>query len=61
MVKGCNITDQVLHIRSDDKRSPWYLGRVCLVASLGGFLFGFDTAVIPGTVGMVEELLCLTP
>lgn len=32
-----------------------YLWRVCLVASLGGILFGFDTAVISGTFGMVEE------
>lgn len=31
-----------------------YLVKVCAVASLGGLLFGFDTAVISGTVGMVE-------
>ena len=31
-----------------------YLALICLVASLGGLLFGFDTAVISGTVGMVE-------
>ena len=31
-----------------------YLAMVCVVASLGGLLFGFDTAVISGTVGMVE-------
>jgi len=31
-----------------------YLAMVCFVASLGGLLFGFDTAVISGTVGMVE-------
>ena len=31
-----------------------YLAMVCIVASLGGLLFGFDTAVISGTVGMVE-------
>jgi SP family arabinose:H+ symporter-like MFS transporter len=31
-----------------------YLALVCSVASLGGLLFGFDTAVISGTVGMVE-------
>lgn len=32
-----------------------YLALVCIVASLGGLLFGFDTAVISGTVGMVES------
>lgn len=31
-----------------------YLAMVCIVASMGGLLFGFDTAVISGTVGMVE-------
>ena len=31
-----------------------YLAMVCVVASLGGLLFGFDTAVISGTVGKVE-------
>lgn len=32
-----------------------YLALVCLVASLGGLLFGFDTAVISGTVERVRE------
>ena len=32
-----------------------YLVLVCLVASLGGLLFGFDTAVISGTVERVRE------
>lgn len=31
-----------------------FLSLVCFVASLGGVLFGFDTAVISGTFGMVE-------
>jgi len=31
-----------------------YLALVCFVAALGGFLFGFDTAVISGTVGFVK-------
>ena len=34
--------------------NPAYLAGVCLVASLGGLLFGFDTAVISGTFGFVE-------
>ena len=32
----------------------WYLLLVCLVAALGGFLFGFDTAVISGVVSFVK-------
>ncbi len=33
---------------------------VCFVPSLGGFLFGFDTAVISGTVDMIESLFGLS-
>ena len=38
-----------------EKRSNGYLYLVCLVAALGGFLFGFDTAVISGTVSLVKH------
>lgn len=41
------------------KGSAVFLAAVCLVASLGGFLFGFDTAVISGTFGMVETQFAL--
>ncbi|MFC4211085.1 sugar porter family MFS transporter [Pedobacter lithocola] len=34
--------------------SKMYLYLVCLVAALGGFLFGFDTAVISGTISLVK-------
>ncbi|MFD0766014.1 sugar porter family MFS transporter [Mucilaginibacter lutimaris] len=37
------------------KKSGTYLYLVCLVAALGGFLFGFDTAVISGTVSLVKN------
>jgi SP family arabinose:H+ symporter-like MFS transporter len=37
------------------KMSNTYLYFVCLVAALGGFLFGFDTAVISGTVSLVKH------
>jgi MFS transporter, SP family, arabinose:H+ symporter len=40
--------------------SVWYLAGICLVASLGGFLFGFDTAVISGTVERVTAQFQLT-
>lgn len=32
-----------------------FLYLVCLIAALGGFLFGFDTAVISGTIGLVKH------
>ncbi len=36
-----------------------FLAKICFVASLGGVLFGFDTAVISGTFGMVETQFAL--
>jgi len=36
-----------------------YLFFVSFVAALGGFLFGFDTAVISGTVGFVKQQFAL--
>ncbi|WDF57325.1 sugar porter family MFS transporter [Mucilaginibacter sp. KACC 22063] len=36
------------------KKSSFYLYLVCVIAALGGFLFGFDTAVISGTVSLVK-------
>ena len=43
----------------DHAGSATYLAGVCLVASLGGFLFGFDTAVISGTVERVKAQFSL--
>lgn len=40
--------------------SRWYLAVICLVASIGGLLFGFDTAVISGTFGFVETQYALS-
>lgn len=36
-----------------------YMTFVCLVSALGGFLFGFDTAVISGTIGFVKAQFAL--
>lgn len=40
--------------------SGWYLACVCFVVSFAGLLFGFDTAVISGTFGFVEDQFDLT-
>ena len=42
------------------KGNAWYLAMICLVASIGGLLFGFDTAVISGTFGFVEAQFSLS-
>lgn len=42
-----------------EKGNKYFLARVCFVASLGGVLFGFDTAVISGTFSFVEQHFAL--
>lgn len=43
------------------KGSTVYVVLVCLVAALGGLLFGYDTAVISGAIGFMEKHFDLTP
>lgn len=45
----------------DRQGSLVYLTRVCLVAALGGLLFGYDTAVIAGAIGFLQTHFDLTP
>jgi SP family arabinose:H+ symporter-like MFS transporter len=51
---------KIQYIVTQREGSIWYLSLICLVASLGGLLFGFDTAVISGTVSLVESLFGLS-
>lgn len=37
------------------RRKRFYMMSLALIASIGGFLFGFDTAVISGTIGFVKN------
>jgi MFS transporter, SP family, xylose:H+ symportor len=43
-----------------EKGSILYLTLICLVAALGGMLFGYDTAVISGAIGFLEVHFELT-
>ena len=38
-----------------------YVFFISIVAALGGFLFGYDTAVVSGTVGFLRSYFSLTP
>ncbi len=42
-------------------RGSLYLGLICFVATLGGLLFGYDTAVIAGAIGFLQKRFALTP
>ena len=46
---------------SHQQGSIAYVSRVCLVATLGGLLFGYDTAVIAGAIGFLETYFKMDP
>jgi SP family xylose:H+ symportor-like MFS transporter len=46
---------------SQDSGSLVYLSLVCIVAALGGLLFGYDTAVIAGAIGFLQNKFALDP
>ncbi|MFI4912353.1 MAG: sugar porter family MFS transporter [Sedimentisphaeraceae bacterium JB056] len=48
------------NINVSEKGNTIYLGMICFVAALGGLLFGFDTAVISGTVDSLRIKFELT-
>lgn len=40
----------------ENRKSRWYVAQCAVVAALGGFLFGFDTAVISGVEQSIQQL-----
>ena len=47
--------------RQSETGSVVYVMLVCLVAALGGLLFGYDTGVIAGAIGFLEKHFNLDP
>jgi len=45
----------------ENKRQKFYIYKIALVASLGGFLFGFDLVVIAGALPFLVDYFHLTP
>lgn len=39
---------------SEARGNAWYVTAICIVAALGGLLFGYDTAVIAGAIGFLQ-------
>jgi len=46
---------------NEEKGSIVYVMLVCIVAALGGLLFGYDTGVISGAIGPLEQRFALSP
>lgn len=45
----------IMGLKTDKSGSIIFLLAVCLVAALGGLLFGYDTAVISGGIGFLQS------
>lgn len=45
----------------EDSGSILYVWLVCIVAAIGGLLFGYDTAVISGAIGFLQTRFTLDP
>lgn len=46
---------------NEGKGSVVYVMLVCMIAALGGLLFGYDTGVISGAIGPLEQRFALSP
>lgn len=53
-IEPCRVTFYVRRMRKNHENRYWVYG-ISFIATLGGFLFGYDTAVISGAVGSLES------
>lgn len=56
-----NTTSEPVAGSSAEHQGWIYLGLISFVATLGGLLFGYDTAVIAGAIGFLRDRFSLTP
>src|SRR5882724_5368961 len=54
-----NVGNKTAFVGPVDKKALNYVIRVSLIAALGGFLFGFETAVISGAEKTIQQLWSL--
>ena len=48
-------------IEQKESINKFYLATLSFIAAIGGFLFGFDTAVISGTLHFVQVQFAMSP
>ena len=55
------MTENKITATEQTSGSTGYLVMVCLVAAIGGLLFGYDTAVVSGAIGFLQTKFHLDP
>lgn len=56
-----NASEQNVSASTGTTSSMWFIILVSSAAGLGGLLYGYDTAVISGAIGFIQELYALSP
>jgi len=54
-------TAHPIAVKSTPAGNRWFAVRIASVAALGGLLFGYDTAVISGAIGLLQRHFQLSP
>lgn len=59
--KGQRMTIAAIQETQSKQQNARYLIGICIATTIGGFLFGYDTAVISGCIDFIETQFSLTP